>query len=75
MTIEEFQKRQSKPDDKWLFAEPWSAEKLAEYRKDLAVHHGGLPEVLQCDSCGLAGVCSLVYDPYNSPGDFCLLDK
>lgn len=79
MTVEEFHKRETQPDNKWLFNEPLTKEQLDEYRKNLAEHvkdHWTIPEVgqLTCDGCGLAPICSLVFDAYNTNGD-CLYDK
>jgi hypothetical protein len=75
--IKEFSAREQDPNDQWLFKEPWSAERLAEYRKALKEYmkdHVTLSDVLTCDSCGLVGVCSLAFDAYNTNGD-CLLSK
>jgi hypothetical protein len=79
MTVAEFNQREVRPNDRWLFKEPLTLEQLAEYRKNLAVHtqeHRDMPVVgqLTCDGCGLAPICSLVFDDYNTEGD-CLYDK
>lgn len=79
MTVKEFEQRERETNNQWLFKEPITQEQLAEFRKNLAEHvkeHWDMPAVgeLTCDKCGLASVCSLVFDAYNTNGD-CLYDK
>ena len=63
------------PEDRWLFAEPRSPEKMAEYRAEMIAEHGG-PEGFKftCDDCCLAPRCTLTWDSYNTNGD-CLYGK
>jgi len=65
-------------ENPWLRKEPLTLEQLAAYRKaqveQVAKVLKNVPEKFTRDGCGLAGVCTLAFDAYNTNGD-CLYDK
>ena len=62
----------------WLRPEPLTTEQLVKFREEqvkvVATLLANVPEKFTCDGCGLAGVCRLAWDAYNTDGD-CLYDK
>jgi len=65
-------------ENEWIRKEPLTPNQMAEFRKEQVKRAGEIikdvPEKFTCDDCGLAGVCRLAFDSYNTNGD-CLYDK
>jgi len=65
-------------EDQWLRKEPLTQEQLSTFRKEQVERAGQVlktaPDKFTCDGCGLASVCTLAFDSYNTDGD-CLYDK
>lgn len=86
MTREEIEKltrepvidRPTDPDNRWLWAQPLTAEQLAALRKRRVAiaseMRGEAPAEFTCDQCTLAPRCTLAFDAYNVDGD-CLYEK
>jgi len=65
-------------DNRWLFKNPRTPEQMAECRKESVAEAAKAvknpPTAFTCDECGIANVCTLAFDLYNTDGD-CLYDK